>query len=87
MPYLIGEVKNKVDEAGPTKGKELAYCFARDINTLIKARGGLSADLMIEIEGALGITSKDVFDRFTKPYEQTKMVINGDVYDFGSKKV
>lgn len=82
MPYLKSTIKKQIDESGPTSGKELAYCFARDINYLIKARG-LSADLLIEIEGALGLTGKDVFDRITKPYEQTKLALNGDVYDYG----
>lgn len=84
MPYLIKEIKDLVDRTGPSSGKELAYCFARDINKLIKARG-LSADVLIEIHGALDLTSQDVFSRISKVYEQSKLALNGDVYDYGKK--
>ena len=79
MPYFTDEVKAKIDAEGPKSGKELAWCFARDIKKLLDARQ-LNADLILEIEGALGVTSKDFWDEVGRPYEAKKREQNGKIY-------
>ena len=81
MPYIpLGE-RHRFSYRGEkiTKAGELTFALWSVINNYLEAHN-LSYQTLCEIEGALQCLSKEVYRRITVPYEDKKIMENGDVF-------
>ena len=81
MPYLESGVRASLDQGRKaTKGGELNYQFSKLVNDFINNRG-LSYSVINELIGALECAKLEVYRRVAAPYEDKKVVENGEVYN------
>lgn len=81
MPYLEKSVKNALDIeliAASVPG-HLNYLFTKEITGYIR-RQGLSYQTINDVIGALECCKMEFYDRVARPYEDSKIKANGDVY-------
>lgn len=80
MPYIPQEARDDIDNGGvPTSKGELNYCITKLLVEYFRREGqGYSAinDCLGACEGA----KLEFYGRIAVPYEQRKMMENGDVY-------
>jgi len=85
MPYLDKSAKLDIaDGAIPRTVGELNYAIHNIIGRYIaintrKGSSGLSYNLLNGIHGVLSAVDKELYRRFTAPYEDEKIELNGDI--------
>ncbi len=81
MPYIAKEVRDKLMSGQPpTKPGELNYLFTTLINSYLKDRE-LTYATINDVIGSLEGAKLEFYRRVAVPFENTKMIENGDVYD------
>lgn len=79
MPYIKEKDRGNARVAPATAG-ELNYKFSYIIDIYLKNHG-LSYARVNEVIGALECCKLELYRRIVAPYEDKKVVENGDVYD------
>jgi hypothetical protein len=80
MPYInIAERASLDDGRKATKGGDLNYQFSKLINDFL-AMKGLSYSAINEAIGALECCKLEVYARVARPYEDKKVIANGEVF-------
>lgn len=79
MPYIDSVSRGHVYEDGPLTPGELNYAITLIINRYYKATGGGYQNIN-DIVGALEGAKLEFYRRVVAPYEDGKIVENGDVY-------
>ena len=81
MPYLTSKVKQQLDEGvKPSTPGELNYLFTKQAIAYVEANG-LDYQAINDVLGALAGCSAEFYRRVAAPYEDRKILMNGDVYD------
>jgi hypothetical protein len=81
MPYIKQEDRTKIDELNqsPKTAGELNYLFTKlSINYILD--NGLSYQKLNDVVGALEGCKLELYRRMIAPYEDKKIIENGDVY-------
>lgn len=85
MPYI--DQKDRIAAAvAPLTAGELNYAITKLVIGFVRVKG-LSYQTINDVLGALAGASKEFYRRVAAPYENTKIVANGDVYDDTAKEV
>ena len=80
MPYIDQGVRGSLDDGRKaTNGGELNYQFSKLLNDFIAMRG-LSYNVINEFIGALECSKLEAYRRVAAPYEDKKIIANGEVY-------
>lgn len=80
MPYIRKEVREEA-ATNPYNPGELNYCLTRQIDLYLGDRPNYR--LINEVIGVLECAKMELYRRIAAPYEDKKIIENGDVY--GSK--
>ena len=81
MPYVKPKVRDQLDAgAHPINPGELNYCVTKMLNRYVREQG-LSYGIINEVMGVMGSAAAEFYRRVAAPYEETKIIENGDVYD------
>jgi hypothetical protein len=82
MPYIKQEYRKQLDslKRGPWSAGELNYEITKLFNRYIKAQGGLSYQALNDCVGAAHCAVLELYRRRAAPYEDSKILENGDVY-------
>lgn len=88
MPYISKELRAHLETgAVPNSPGELNYVFTMCINLYLD-KHGLSYTKLNEVMGVLACVQQEVYRRLAVPYEDAKIVENGEVFwDFSAKVV
>lgn len=79
MPYIKQEDRKALDAGDtPQTAGELNYCFSKIADQYLQ--GGFNYQRINDIVGALDGAKMELYRRLAAPYEDTKIVENGDVY-------
>lgn len=79
MPYISKDARDVVARRGPTSAGELNYAITLLFDNYLRSMGlsyGTIAEVLSASEGA----KLEFYRRVAVPYENLKMVQNGDVY-------
>jgi hypothetical protein len=80
MPYISQENRDAIDSGSvPMHSGELNYLFTCICNDYLR-QYGLSYQRVNDLIGALEGAKLELYRRIASPYEDKKMVENGDVY-------
>jgi len=81
MPYIKKEDRERLDnlESIPETPGELNYVITMCINRYI-GEHGLRYDIINDVVGALESAKLEFYRRIAAPYEDIKIIENGDVY-------
>jgi len=80
MPYLEKAIRESLDDGRKaTKGGDLNYQFSKLVNDFL-AMKGLSYSAINEAVGALECCKLELYARVARPYEDKKVIANGEVY-------
>ena len=80
MPYLTSGERSSLDDGRKAlKGGEINYQVSKLVNDFI-AMKGLSYAVINEVIGALECAKLEAYRRVAAPYEDKKMIANGEVY-------
>ena len=81
MPYIKQEERNGLECVKDIKTPgQLNFYITEALNAYMQSRG-LTYKAINDVLGALEGAKLEFYRRVAVPYENTKMVINGDVYD------
>ena len=80
MPYISTKAKTELLERGPLTAGELNYLISKLCNTYL-LENVRNYDTHNTIVGVLECAKQEYYRRMTVPYECSKMLQNGDVYD------
>jgi hypothetical protein len=81
MPYIKEEDRDKVYyDSNPTNAGELNYLFTMIAINYFEGQGGRYQQIN-DILGALEGCKLELYRRLAAPYEDKKIIENGDVYD------
>ena len=83
MPYIKKEDRVRVYSAGPSSAGELNFAITTLIvEYLFYRKGkGLNYQAINDCLGALEGAKLEFYRRIVSPYEEGKIITNGDVYD------
>lgn len=81
MPYIKSSKRFQLDEEGtlPWSAGDLNYVITNEINKYLSNKG-LCYDHINEVIGVLECAKLELYRRIAAPYEDQKIVENGDVY-------
>jgi hypothetical protein len=80
MPYVRQERREELDNgAMPATSGDLNYLITCQVKTYLEGHG-TSYTIINDIIGALEGAKIEFYRRIAEPYENTKIVANGDVY-------
>lgn len=83
MPYILFEDRLRLQRTlYPLNAGEINYLISDMINGML-SNTGLSYARANEIIGALECCKLELYRRVIAPYEDKKIIENGDVYNFG----
>ena len=83
MPYITKQLRDEIDDgAAPESPGELNYAISHLIQTYVKSKG-LSYSAINDVVGALEGAKLEFYRRVAAPYEDKKIIQNGDVYPPG----
>jgi hypothetical protein len=86
MPYIKQEDRPFLDQKltfnviGIHSAGELNYCVTKLVDHYISAHGGVSYKNINEVIGVLECAKLELYRRIAAPYEDVKIVENGDAY-------
>lgn len=82
MPYITKEQRALLDarDEYPENAGELNYMLTKQIINY-QDRMGLSYQVINDIIGALDNCKSEYYRRVAEPYENQKIIMNGDVYE------
>ncbi len=81
MPYIPAIDRNEVlYDRGPVTAGELNYQFTETILGYLNYKGGVSYGNLNEVIGVLECCKLELYRRLAVPYEEKKIIENGDVY-------
>ncbi len=84
MPYVAPDARARLDGGGdPDAPGELNYAITRIVDDYLVRKGGLRYAHLNEVVGALECAKLELYRRLAVPYEDAKIVENGDVYRSG----
>jgi len=82
MPYVSQESRRRLDAGEPPQDAgELNYAITRMLDAYLIHKGGLRYAHLNEVVGALECAKLELYRRLAAPYEDTKIAVNGDVYE------
>jgi hypothetical protein len=83
MPYLREKDKQELDEGDrpPETAGELTYCIQQRVQEFLKARPTLRFSDLAEATGAIEAAKFDFTSRILGPYENGKILENGDAWE------
>ena len=80
MPYLSQAERASLEEGRKAlKGGDLNYQFSKLVNDFLATKG-LSYAAINEVVGALECCTLEVYARIARPYEDKKVIANGEVF-------
>lgn len=79
MPYIKPELREEIEESGPKSAGELNYIISKYIDEYIISMGK-DYNTLNEVAGVLACCQMEVYRRITAPYEDTKIIKNGEVF-------
>lgn len=80
LPYVQNEVRKQLDnESNPTSAGQLNYVITHQILKYISNKNK-NYELLNEVVGVLECCKQELYRRIIVPYEDNKMIQNGDVY-------
>jgi hypothetical protein len=80
MPYIKQEDRELANTI-PTTAGELNFNFTETINRYLLNKDKLNYQAINDVIGALEGAKQEFIRRVVNPYEDTKIIENGDVYD------
>jgi len=80
MPYITDYDKALTEAVGPATPGELNYAITRLIKQYLATHLILNYQTINDVVGALEGAKLEFYRRIAVPYENEKIVINGDVY-------
>jgi hypothetical protein len=86
MPYIKPEDREFFDDkltfkvTGIHSAGELNYCVTKLVDHYISVHGGVSYKNINEVIGVLECAKLELYRRIAAPYEDTKIIENGDAY-------
>ena len=81
MPYITKEKRQQIDwGTRPRTSGELNYRLTKTVREYM-ADKGISYATINDIVGALEACKLEFYRRVVTPYEQSKLEVNGDVYE------
>lgn len=81
MPYIQAEAREEILKFRcPVIPGELNYLFTETIRSYIEENGGVSYSVLNEVVGVLECCKLELYRRLAVPYEEKKIIENGDVY-------
>lgn len=82
MPYIDDKAKKNVKEFGPTTPGELNYFITTTVLSYLNrvSSGKVKYAHVNDVIGALEACKLEFYRRYAAPYEDTKILENGDVY-------
>jgi hypothetical protein len=86
MPYIKQEDRPFLDQKltfnviAIHSAGELNYCVTKLVDHYINAHGGVSYKNINEVIGVLECAKLELYRRIAAPYEDSKIVENGDAY-------
>lgn len=81
MPYIDQEARAQIDAGGrPVQVGELTYVLTGVVLEYVQAKGAKFATFA-DVLAALDATGKEFYRRQVAPYEDQKIIDNGDVYE------
>lgn len=84
MPYIKKEARAQLDGNGtPLNAGELNYVITATLIKFVEDTG-LCYQTINDVVGALEGAKMEFYRRVAAPYEDAKILENGDVYKFGS---
>jgi hypothetical protein len=85
MPYIKSERRKAIlAGAKPQDPGELNFAVTALVDRYLEDKGGIRYSHLNEVIGALDCAKLELYRRIAAPYEDAKIVENGDVY--GSNK-
>lgn len=79
MPYIYHEDRERLDAGGvPQSAGELNYCFCRLANAFLE-KEGVSYKSLNDVMGAFSGAGQEFYRRVVAPYEDDKVIQNGDL--------
>ena len=81
MPYVDRETRKRLDAGGrPRTAGELNYCITKLVDEYTGTKGQLSYGIINEVMGVLDCARHEFYRRIAAPYEDRKIMENGEVY-------
>ena len=80
MPYIEQELREVLEKADPHFPGELNYVITQVILRYFRNRGAISYSAINEVIGVLECAKLELYRRVAAPYEDKKIIQNGDVY-------
>ena len=81
MPYIKQERRDAIRAgAKPQDAGELNFAISILVDEYLEARGPLRYAHLNEVVGAMDCAKLELYRRVASPYEDQKIVENGDVY-------
>ena len=81
MPYVTQEDRERLDAGENPRGPgELNYVITKILDEYLSGRGGIRYAHLNEVVGVLECAKLELYRRLAAPYEDRKIVENGDVY-------
>jgi len=81
MPYIQQENRARLARGGfPEDAGELNYAITTMVDAYLRRYGDLRYTHLNEVIGALECAKLELYRRIAAPYEDVKIVENGDVY-------
>lgn len=85
MPYVAQEDRKRLDNGGkPESAGELNYVISMTIDDYLSRKGGVRYAHLNEVVGVLECAKLEIYRRIAGPYEDKKILENGDVYTVGT---
>ena len=79
MPYITGDRRETLRTAQPSNAGELNYKITELLDEFICLKG-MSYETLNAAVGAVECAKQEFLRRVVAPYEDTKIKLNGDVY-------
>jgi hypothetical protein len=80
MPYIEKSRREAVVKEGALTAGELNYAITKLCNDYIRAQTGVGYTHVNEVIGVLECAKQEFYRRVVAPYEDSKIMQNGDVY-------
>jgi len=79
MPYILKQDRNRDTKAHPKNPGQLNWIISEAVAYYIKGHG-LNYQTINDVVGALECAKQEFYRRLAVPYENRKIIDNGDVY-------
>ena len=80
MPYITRERRVEAFDGTPSTSGELNFKLTCHVDEYICETGGVSYSKLNEVIGVLECMKLELYRRIMAPYEDKKLITNGEVY-------